>query len=64
MNQKECFDTYDLDNINDVRAIAREEAMSILKGEFGKKILREFLFNKETLEAIWVIYNGKTRDKT
>ena len=63
MNKKECFDTYDLNSIEDVRAIAREEAMKILKGEFGKKVMREFFFDKNNLEAVWVIFNGKTRDK-
>jgi len=45
----------------ELRSIAREEVTKILKGEFTKKIMREYLFSNDTLEAIWVVFNGKPK---
>ena len=48
----------------ELRSIIREEIVKVLKSEFTNKIMREYLFKKDTLDAIWVIYNGKARTKT
>ena len=59
MANEKHYDKYDLTSETDIRCMIREEAMELMKAEFGKKILREFLFSKETIEALYTIINKR-----